>query len=89
MEATEAALKDVYENAARGGGVVAPTQSTLGASQFRGTRRNLDDDEDEGDEGTLGQNSQGLMGAVKKKVGEHEINYAALTMAERYVLKLE
>ena len=83
VEATEAALKEVYENAARGGGAVAPTQSTLGASQFRGTRRNLDDEEEEDEEGTSHQTSQGLMGAIKKKVSEHETSYTALSMAER------
>ena len=89
VEATEVALKDVYGNAARGGGFVAPTQSTLGASQFRGTRRDLDDEEDEDDEGTSGQNGQGLTGAVRKRIDEHETNYAALSMAERYGLELE
>ena len=83
VEATEAALKEVYENASRGGGIVAPTQSTLGASQFRGTRRDLDDDEE--DDGT---DRQGLTGAVKTKIDDRQTRYTNLSMGERCVHEL-
>ena len=86
VEAMESALKEVHENVARGGGVVAPTQSTLGASQFRRNRRSFDDNEDEDgeDEGnTAEKEGQGLVGAMKRKIGEHNAKYSELSMAER------
>ena len=91
VEAMESALKELHENVARGGGIVAPTQSTLGASQFRRNRRTLDDDEDEDEEGEREAteiDGQGLVGAMKKKIGEHETKYSALSLTERLVQRL-
>lgn len=61
VEGVDTALRELDTNISAGGGAVAPTQSTLGASQFRHKRRkpeaepdddeDEDEDEDENDDG--------------------------------------
>lgn len=91
IEAVEAAVGEVHGNIVAGGGLVAPTQSTLGASQFRQTKRrrvaaadDSDDEESEGDEGGQGENV-GMMTALTKKMEEHEEKYQNLSLRARYV----
>ena len=93
VEAVEAALAEVHGNVVAGGGLVAPTQSTLGASQFRQAkrrtvrRRNVDvseDDESENEESMEGENV-GVAAALKSKMEEHEGSYQNLSLRTRYV----
>ncbi len=86
------ALKELDANATAGRGAVAPTQSTLGASQFRqkGRKRGveLDDDEDgeSGDEATASQVlGDGPAVLWKNKVAENSSTYQRLSMRNRYV----
>ncbi|MCJ1340144.1 hypothetical protein MMC09_005438 [Bachmanniomyces sp. S44760] len=99
LEANEKVLADIGSGNA-GGGKVMATQSSLGHSQFRQSGRrgrrggvNGDDDEVDGggaDEGMDGNEdlmgSEGVADQFKKKLEEHEREYARLTMQSRYVL---
>jgi len=91
----EAALEEVSGNVVRGEGRVAPTQSTLGASQFRQgnpKRRSevgqeLDEDDEDGDEGEdEGERNGvvGLLGALRSKVAQEDERYAKLSLRARY-----
>ena len=99
VEATETALKEIHGNVAAGGGTVAPTQSTLGASQFRKGRKRRhreyvdeddeeEDDEEEEDEDDEEGGSQvvgsGPTVLLKKKLKQHEENYENLPLRTRY-----
>ncbi|MCJ1245393.1 hypothetical protein MMC30_002597 [Trapelia coarctata] len=92
VEAVEAALGEVHGNVVAGGGLIAPTQSTLGASQFRQAKRrrmtrvdgdDSEDDESEDEEGCDGENI-GVMVALKQKMEEHEGRYQKLSLRTRY-----
>ena len=89
VEAVEAALGEVNENVVASGGVVAPTQSTLGASQFRQRRRDGSsgsDEQDDEDVVAAGQENMGPSGLLKRKLGEYEMRYGNLSMRNRCVL---
>lgn len=86
VEAVEAALGEVHGNVVAGAGVVAPTQSTLGASQFRQQRRHGvvgSDSEDEGEEEEGGKENIGPAGLLKRKLAEHEGRYGDLSLRHR------
>jgi len=98
VEAVEAALGEVHGNVVAGGGLVAPTQSTLGASQFRPAKRRRviraeeedseEDSEDEEEVDGEGKNV-GVTAAMKKKMEEHEERHQNLSLRNRYVDLLE
>lgn len=91
VEATEEALSEIHANIAADGGAVAPTQSTLGASQFRQRRRrrggDLDDDSEEDEETNQSQGAEntGPGRLLKRKLQEHEARYSSLPLRARYV----
>jgi hypothetical protein len=80
----EQALKDICANVERG---AASTQSTLGASQWRSSRRAGADGDTEG-----GENSEdgpiGILTTLKKKTQESDESYGKLSMRLRLVLLL-
>ena len=91
VEGVERALRELDANASANRGVVAPTQSTLGASQFRGLKRRRREAEDEEDgEGEEEENSQpvmegdGVVEVLKRKIAENREAYQAGSMTERY-----
>lgn len=89
VEAVEAALKEVSANIAAGGGAVAPTQSTLGASQFRQQqqKRGLavgDEDSEHDDEGSQSMGDGPSM-LLRATIADHGARYEALSMKNRYV----
>ena len=59
----------------------APTQSSLGASQFGHKWRRDGIDSDEGGDEEM---EEGAVDLMKKKIGQHRAVYSASTMAERY-----
>ena len=82
----ERVLKELDMNATNNRGVIAPTQSTIGASQFRGPkRRRLDgDDADDEEDSQVPVDSEGLYTILQRKESDHEAEYQALSLAERY-----
>lgn len=90
VEGTEKALKEVGQNVAAGGGAVAPTQSTLGASQFRQRRRrrgaDLDEEDSDFDDATSqaeDQENAGLSGLLSRRVAEQKSRYENMSMRDR------
>lgn len=90
VEGTEKALKEVGQNVAASGGAVAPTQSTLGASQFRQRRRrrgaDLDEDDSDFDDTATqaeDQENAGLSGLLSRKIAEQESRYQSMSMRDR------
>jgi len=87
-EEMEKALQQLQENVANGGGRVAPTQSTLGASYNRPRRRQgagLDDEDsdfEEDDAGMVGENDS-AMAVLKSKIGEQRAAYQNMSMSSR------
>ena len=77
----ERALQELEANITAGSGVLAPTQSTLGASQFRRNRRLDVDDDNENEEENIGE---GAVEALKQKIGQHRAAYEASTLTDRY-----
>jgi hypothetical protein len=91
VEAREAALKEIHRNLVAGAGINAPTQSTLGASQFRKTQKrarkvNVDGDSEDDESGEEMQESEvvGPVELLQKKMGEFEVRYQALSLRNRY-----
>lgn len=85
VENVTVVLRELDANLSNGQGVVAPTQSTLGASQLREKRRrpnvNLSDDvEEEEDEAT---SPTGPLGLFKKKIGSFNSEYENSSMRHR------
>ena len=80
------ALQELEANVVNNEGAVAPTQSTIGASQFRSSRRRLhgeaDDEEyeDSHDQGKL----LNLAETLKRKNSEQQAEYQSSSLAERY-----
>ena len=88
VEGVEKALKELESNVANNRGAIAPTQSTLGASQFRSDRRRRgrdpDDEDSEFEDGTqsAGENG-GAMDFVKRRIAEQKSAYENETMSSR------
>lgn len=91
VDGVEGALKELDANITAGRGAIAPTQSTLGASQFRqrGRKRGAqsdNEDEESGDEVTASQAiGDGPAVLWKKKIAENDSVYEGLSMRNRYV----
>lgn len=93
VDGMEKALRELQENVANGGGRVAPTQSTLGASYNRSARRRQsprsgdeNSELEEEDSQMVGENDS-AMGVLKRKIGEQRAAYQNLSMSSRYVFK--
>lgn len=90
VEGVEKALKELETNVANNRGAIAPTQSTLGASQFRSnrTRRggngNDEDSEIEDDTQLAGEN-EGALNFIKRKTEEQNSRYNNEAMSHRQV----
>ena len=91
VQGVEGALKELDANITAGRGAVAPTQSTLGASQFRQTRRKRrmrsedEEEEESGDETVASQIlGDGPAALFQKKVAENNSAYEGLSMRNRY-----
>lgn len=80
VKVIEEALRELDTNITAGRGVLAPTQSTLGASQFR----QHDGPGIGGDENEDKNMGQGTVEALKQKIGQHRAAYHASTMTARY-----
>lgn len=87
VEGIEVALRDISANVASGGGAVVPTQSTLGASQFRQSKRQRDPDADGEDSDDQGSNQTHPMGLLKRKMTEYNSNYQNLSMRHKFVVR--
>ena len=78
------ALKELQENIVDGRGRIIPTQSTLGASQFRQERvrrrQGADLDDEEGEEEV---ETDSPMDVLKRKIADKHLEYEALSMAQR------
>ena len=91
VEEVETSLKELDANITAGKGAVAPTQSTLGASQLRQNRRKrgMETDEEEADESADETASQAVGDGpallLKKKIAAHNSAYEESSMQERYV----
>lgn len=89
VEAEEEILRDLHTNVGAGRGVNAPTQSTLGASQFRKSGRQAGDDGDDDEEGAEEEGEEsggvGAVNVLKRKIQEHEEHYTSLSMQTRSV----
>ena len=88
VEGVEKALRELNANVASNRGNVAPTQSTLGASQFRQKRRRRDadlDDEDSEveDDTTQTDGDRGVIEVLKSKIAEQRSAYQNSSMADR------
>ena len=84
----EKALKELEANVANNRGAIAPTQSTLGASQFRSNRRRRvgdvsDDDSENGEDTQLAGDNEGAWYFIKRKVAEQRATYENETMSHR------
>ncbi|MCJ1392883.1 hypothetical protein MMC18_005755 [Xylographa bjoerkii] len=86
VQAVEEVLGEVHGNVVAGGGIIAPTQSTLGASQFRQRRRAAGSDTEEEDDASLdgAQENIGPAGLLKRKLEEHDERYGGLPLRTRY-----
>ena len=92
VEEVEKSLKELDANITAGRGAVIPTQSSLGASQFRQKRRKraAESDEEENEESSGEAPTTQVVGdgpalSFKNKVAEHNSTYQDLSMQERYV----
>ena len=88
VEAIEAALQDLSENVANGSGAVVPTQSTLGASQFRQRRRRRgsgsENEQSDSEEQGKGSSQPHPLGVLKRKMTQHHVDYEKLSMRHKY-----
>ena len=97
VNATETALLELHSNIAAGGGAVVPTQSTLGASQFRRRQQRrggadideVDSDFEDEDTGKSSHETAGPSGLLKRKLEEHATRYDNLSLGARYVYSQE
>lgn len=91
VDHTTTVLSEIDANVSSNGqGIVAPTQSTLGASQLREKKRrrphvDLSDEEEEedGDEGTLAAGPAGPLNVFKRKTAEFASEYENSSMRNR------
>lgn len=79
----EKALKELETNVANNRGAIAPTQSTLGASQFRSNRPRPGGDEDDEDESQSGEENGSAVDFIKRKMSEQKSTYQNETMSHR------
>lgn len=83
VENVTTVLRELDANLSNGQGVVAPTQSTLGASQLRENGRrpnvNLSDEEDEAEE----LSPAGPLGVLKQKIDKFHSEYENTSMRHR------
>ena len=88
VNSVENALRELETNVANNQGAIAPTQSTLGASQFRSNRRRRggngdnEDSEFEDDTQAAGEN-EGALNFIKRKTVEQNSKYENETMSFR------
>ena len=85
VEGVEKALRELETNVANNRGAIAPTQSTLGASQFRTNKRRRgadEDSEDSDDSEAAGENTSAL-DFIKGKIAEQKSTYHNETMSFR------
>ena len=93
VEEVEKSLKELDANITAGRGAIAPTQSTLGASQFRQRRRKRRAESDDNDEEEESENDAGASQVIgdgpalllKQKVAEHKSAYEEMSMQQLYV----
>ena len=78
----EKALKELETNVANNRGAIAPTQSTLGASQFRSNRRRRDGNVDEEDSANEDEN-EGALEFIKRKTADEQRRYQNESMSHR------
>ncbi|MCJ1470758.1 rRNA-processing protein bfr2 [Pseudocyphellaria aurata] len=83
VDGVEAALRELSANIINGGGAVMPTQSTLGASQFRPGKRQRDPDADS-QESDNQEDSTHPLGLFKRKMTEYNSNYQNVSMRHKY-----
>lgn len=92
-ESVETALREMSVNLRESGGRSAPTQSTLGASQFRGQKRHRanaddDDDEDEDDEEedseSQSQQQEVPSTFLRTRLAASATSYDSLSLSDRY-----
>ena len=91
VENVSTVLRELDANLSNGQGVIAPTQSTLGASQLRGEKRhrraNVDlsdeEDEEEVEEEEPHPNPTGPLGVFKQKIDRFHSEYENSSMRHR------
>lgn len=88
VEGIEVALREVGANISSGGGAVVPTQSTLGASQFRQRKRQRDaGSESEDSDGQQDSNPAHPLGLLKRKMTEYNSSYQNISMRNKFVAR--
>ena len=88
LDRVEVALREISANISSGAGAVVPTQSTLGASQFRQRKRQRDaDSEGEDSNDQEDANPAHPLGLIKRKMMEHNSNYENLSMRDKFVAR--
>lgn len=88
VEGIEVALREVSANISSGGGAVVPTQSTLGASQFRPRKRQRDaGSESEDSDGLQDSNPAHPSGLLKRKMTEYNSNYQNISLRNKFVAR--
>lgn len=92
VDGVEGALKELDANIMAGRGAVAPTQSTLGASQFRqkGRKRGVESDDEESEQSEDEVPASQALGDGptiwwRRKAAENSDTYEGLSMHNRYV----
>lgn len=93
VEHVEKALHELQTNVSDGRGRVVPTQSTLGASQFRPShvRRRpggvIEDEDDEFEDPSAEtlKEDECVVGVLKRKIANQDSAYQAMSMAQRYI----
>ncbi|KAG7009642.1 hypothetical protein G7Y79_00002g007570 [Physcia stellaris] len=93
-ESVETALREMSVNLRESGGRSAPTQSTLGASQFRGQKRqraNADDDDEDEDEDDeeedselQSQQQEGPSTFLRTRLAASATSYDSLSLSDKY-----
>ena len=88
IQGVEKALRELDANVTANRGLLAPTQSTLGASQFRTPKRRRLEDADQVDEDDV-EDSQAPQGGsavelFKTKLAEHQDEYHVESLSARY-----
>ena len=87
VEGVESALRELSNNVTNAQGGAAPTQSTLGASQFRHKRRRRDPDSESAEsEGEEEPSQPQPLVMLKRKMTEHNTNYENLSLRHKYVV---
>ena len=93
LDTAEIVLRELDANVSTGAGIVAPTQSTLGASQARNRMidrtQDEDDDDEDGDFASTQPTTSAPVGVTpsqlrQDKIAQRQQEYSSLSLSEKY-----